>query len=610
MWHPKHYPLLVLFLLSAATCALPFLYRIPLRESYLLVAIAAPVLALQIALMIRTTAAAHGSKSRRILIRKRAGWHMAANGLKIGLALALMQQYSAMSQQMSRVSCQYQQPTFYVLCYQPLTNYRHQPTRLPRIRKVVPAIAGLVMIGAAEAGLCIAIGISRKRTITAIAFRGAVIMLAAGAFLAVDDYVYHLIQLNNKLVMSDSYFNRLNRQEEAWLLQTMITGAAVLAEGGLLAAANMLRPYEPSGFHMLQTACSIMLGCVLLAAVAVLHLKRYPSDPAKRISLLAVLQQTLHLRILRHSLRRPSTRAGMTFGLLVMVVAAQIPLLIYVDTTRISLLVFLVALALTAQVAVTIYSFQTANHYLKGNSRATFDLLRLTTIDRGRLLFTLWWTILRQTWLMYLMLALIRQGAAYGVMQYLNAMPFAYDIPDIGRAFSYISYNNYVGLNPQYPALHPHPAQMILATINIGILTLTEMGMVTAVGLMVNLLASRIRVPALLVRLLPVVLCLCFMLLTAAVNDLLLRNTFNAWERRNGEIISYESRQWLRILEHFQVTASTLIDGGIMAGANLLRPKYLRVYYVVDTLLSFGWGVMVNLLITVAALRAAAKAQE
>ncbi|HEX2620857.1 MAG TPA: hypothetical protein VHL11_11935, partial [Phototrophicaceae bacterium] len=155
-----------------------------------------------------------------------------------------------------------------------------------------------------------------------------------------------------------------------------------------------------------------------------------------------------------------------------------------------------------------------------------------------------------------------------------------YNGGNIGNAFNYVSYNPSLG--DSYPMLYPQLYQIVLAIVAFFLLSFLEAGMVSAFSVLSVTLHNRTRIKNLwVIRLLPVLGGAGLMVMLAELN-FSLSSSFG---------VHFGSYYWTRIIENLQVTASTLIDGGIMTGANLLRPTLtVRFYYVIDALSSYIQG--------------------
>jgi hypothetical protein len=214
-----------------------------------------------------------------------------------------------------------------------------------------------------------------------------------------------------------------------------------------------------------------------------------------------------------------------------------------------------------------------------------WEQLILTGIDARRIVSGKWQAIVHYSRPTVVTLTVLKIALAFTIMQYLNVWWIYFIISKGTEAFDYFSYPD--ALSPEPTAWYPGPSKILVAGIVVIIFSLLEVSLIAALGTLLALI-KRSSVP-LLATLFSVV-----RLASAAISiaSILLISDFGTWalteySRLYGEPCTHvpssecppDNTNWYswrqsknRLLETFQVAASTYLDSGALLAANVMRP--------------------------------------
>lgn len=171
------------------------------------------------------------------------------------------------------------------------------------------------------------------------------------------------------------------------------------------------------------------------------------------------------------------------FGILLV---AAIPLFIYIDETLFPVLVLMLIIIFLAQLILTLNTLaQAIEQTLHQRQNGMWDVLILTGMSARQMMTGKSNAIVRALWAEWVILALARFGAAYGLSQYFMAGGYFSCLSKFPDAFCYMDWTL-----RRYPGM----IEIILALSFILIMTRHELRLVALIGMNASLFASRNRI--------------------------------------------------------------------------------------------------------------------
>ncbi len=557
-------------------------------------------------------------------------WHLLTGIMKAGLALALAQHIhdSAL-----RGICS---SPFHFLCY--VNPYPDDTTNIqPALYKVVLAFFIVMGYSVLEPGL-----------ITALGFLAALVARfrrVSPGFVAIILYLLLIVAVIGLAVELDWYTTKLapyiprywdmDRIHEAGIINAGVVGLPLIGDGGTLVAANLLRPYEPSGFNTVRNVVVAIFSFMIYGAgiggmlrlVRIIAVK-YGAVPPPKPSY-AYLKSWLNNPIAHDQHRTFSQKGWLQNRWLQVIALAVFALLLLIAwlprwyhplyCDQAATLRLITGIVVAVHGAVFLRTLLLATNAMRRDAEEnTWDPLVLTLIDSRQLVLGKWWAVLRSVWMFYVAGAALKMGLLYGLAQYISDTPINPSaFTRLEEAFYYISANFISqgsfppcgGYHNYHFAFYPTLKLLVQWGIILVVFSLLEAALLVAVGLLGALVIRRNAAfqlaLAITLRAAPIV-CAIFIIQTCTP----LIMTLPDWYEVNGYGIppawdKIEPRNWSLTLETTQIALSTQFDGGLVS-VNLTG-HYYNIYSHRRQWLGLSLGASLYLLLTFLALRAAEK---
>jgi hypothetical protein len=657
LWHWNYSPIHLLLLAGLLAAAFPLWFYITTDYTRLLAAFAVVIFAGHFVINTRTLVIAARAMSRDLapdrwhtlisgdldarqivlgkwwaVVRHVWRWHLLTGVMNAGLALALAQHIHDAA---LRDICS---SPFHFLCY--VNPYPNDPINAqPALYKGVLAVFIVTGYSVLEPGLIAALGflaalVARIRRVSpvfvAVIFYLLLITTVIGLTIGLDWYTTRLI--------SDPYFHYYyyyrDLVHEVGIINAGVVGLPLIGDGGTLVAANLMRPYEPSGFNtvrnLIAAVVSLTIYGTVIAGILRLvrliavrwgavpppkrsydHLKRWFINPIAYTQRRIFRQNSqLHNRWLRVMMLA-------VFALLLFIV--WLPRWYYpLYCDRGVALRLITGMVFAAHGAVCLRTLLLATNAMRRDAEGhTWSLLALTLVDSRQLVLGKWWAVLRSVWSYHVAVAALKLGLLYGLAQYMIDTPIRNGFfTPLERTFSYVSaYFAMPGcaFYPAYPTQRYHYdfyASLRLWRNWVIILlafSLLEAALLSAVGIVSALLIRRNgalqMALAIFLRAAPILLSFfVIQMLTTQIEGL--PGRYYHPRGRDLEYIEPEWHSWQLALETTQIALSTQFDGGLVS-VNLVH--VFSAYSRKRQLTGIALGLLLYLLLTLLALRAAEK---
>lgn len=663
-----YFPLYLLLILAGIASVIPSFFYITESQSRLLAAIAVFVYAAHFAIILHTlilSTSATSQLSQPItweslvltkmdgkkivlgqwfsLVRRVWFWHGLVGLMKTGVALGFAQH---IHNAVVRGACG---SPLESLCYVELSGvpYYSNPVYFtsdlsPSLKKILIVLLITFGIGVLEAGLSVAIGVlaglmARTKPLLqvglAVSVRSLLPILPIIALIAINPRLEYLrddwARQEDMYSQRITYLGWFDLRDELPLLEASSVGWMGLADGGLLASTNILRPYVPSRFNVMRGIWSAALGASLYVISiygmlwlarqqAVQHGAAWPPKSKWRGGLPKFFQNPL-IRFYWRYLRR--NRSIWSSALLLCVVFAallyigQAPRLSYMDYAKARRVFTLFAATYALNFLIGLRTlFIAANSFKKIEYSGIWELLIIADLNPKRLIIGQWWAIFRYVLPYHLMGAFVRLGSAYAMTQFLHSYrpgyPVKYSLPQwfdrLGSPFYYISYNDMSNFFTYYPSLE----LIVRAGAVLVLFGLFEAALLTAFGLCSGFVIRKSTplhfVFSVLLRSFPILIFALFLKQTSHQNWGYLSEGWGCCgtQAPNRFVTADEAANRLKALETEQILATTQIDGGVMFSANLMRVPHLqRDFFMARHLFIMVTGLMLYFLMTILALR-------
>jgi hypothetical protein len=422
-----------------------------------------------------------------------------------------------------------------------------------------------------------------------------------------------------------TYGEFLTGQDIVTLFQMSGLSIFSIVDGGILVSARALRAHPFIAYDLIRAAVNLCFTTCLIGLTIGLY-QFSAKDAAYRLGMAKPPSLPLHIRIRRvwdahiHPTLTQRYRAFLHYtglplrakllyatGYMLLLLVCAIPRWVYMDRHTTGWLLFMIVVIGAILIGVMMRTFFIARDTIRSYQRYEWiDLLRLTPISTRQIIFSLFWRVFQKTVFIHLLMIPLKVGLGYAMAQYLNA-EFLPLLPVYGNAFAFITHN----VGEPYPYLYPALGHVLLAGMVFIPVGMAEAALSSAVGIF-----SGLRFHASTAQLLGgfgvwiAFLCLALSMFFFSIQQPI---------HYSGGISSkenHESRNAARLQEHFQVTTSILIDGGILASAKLMffSPYYHfgSLYYyprslvnILNTLSSFALATTLTTLYAYALLRLA-----
>lgn len=221
----------------------------------------------------------------------------------------------------------------------------------------------------------------------------------------------------------------------------------------------------------------------------------------------------------------------------------------------------------------------------------TWEILLLTNVHSRSLMMGKWWAVVRSNLGTVFLLGITKLALAYSVMQYLNLYPSWIDeaINDLTRPFIYMSFTDWSATTPI--AYYPQFWQVGFALIVLSLLSFAEIGLLASLGMLVNFIkVNWLPIKLLLAGFMRLILCGIGLFAVSLIGNLEITYWSHHYLDGNTpatywgcdhdylrKIADYYAwcvieRDHRRIFETAQVSASALVDNGILLAAGIMRP--------------------------------------
>lgn len=653
--HPFYVPLHGLLLWGAVCAAYPLWLPISHNDTRLLAAMTVVIFAGHFVVTLRTVliaahvvaratesprrrAALSGSRldARQIVlgqwwavVRCTWRWHALTGLLMAGLALGVAQHVHASS---FYQSCS---PSFQFLCYpdffwslyrygpQPSIPFESSQPALLKMALAVPiALSGSILAGALAAAVGI-VGalIARRRRVSPNLLAALLYVLLAGlGGSGLYEYTPRLIPLQDSwsYYLSNSW--RFPPPEQLWVTHFSVRGLISALDGGMMMAADLLRPVEPSAYHTIRT-----LGFAAVTGTFVLFLTgiiirlaqlQYARLGAHRPPPLSIRQRIrqwwahwqrnpifcCQQRPAPHPWRRVALLAAFAAALAFSWSTRWFPMR-HPDVPRLWVLAGFAAAVHTLGI---LYTLTIATHEMRRESigQTAWDVLVITSQGARQIVLGHWWAAFRATWTYHALAAALKLGFIYALVQYSSATPIILPLSNLERLFGHISYN-FIGA----AWLSDLPPLFDRSTLCAGglllLLGLAEAALSSALGVLSALVIPRRSMGqmalAVSLRALPVLGGLLFVWFYSKPIHTYFSSSENT-PRMTYEIVTWEGGNMTRIRDTARIAASTLADGGL-ATVNLYR--HWTPFSLLRKSAGLALGVILYALLTWLSLRAA-----
>ncbi len=267
---------------------------------------------------------------------------------------------------------------------------------------------------------------------------------------------------------------------------------------------------------------------------------------------------------------------------------------------------------LAVNLLVTLYAFVLAAHIIVHEERfGTWESLILSRVSAQQIVLEKWWSVVRQTQLLFLFAGILNSGAAMAYRQYAYFGSAVSCINHFGWASCYWTDDIRYHLGRVDQIIPPsfNLLGVMLGTILLIAFALLATGLVAAIGVLAGLLLQRTRFGGVLLGItfkigLALFVVMVWSHLTPAENEIYqniwnLSNPSGEYENTSYPIyVDYAVRQeWIDILQTVQLGVSPLADGGVLLAADMMRPydTHLHLLYRITSAM-FALGLYVILL--------------
>lgn len=433
--------------------------------------------------------------------------------------------------------------------------------------------------------------------------------------------VASLLLLNTVMSLTDPTVN-INSRDTISILFTLLVGFFVVADGGIVLAADFLRPYQPSTFRIFLFGVGSLIAVAVFVWLILEALRRSEvravslrAKPAPQRFRLRHLLRPLHFdaETVRHQIQvLRAQHKQLRSGFVLVVLSAPITIImlgtphwVYIDKNTFPFLLLPIAGAVLISLPICLRTLMIANTSFNrcppGKPRQT-----------GPFIMGLWWAVVRWCWPAHAISAVMRLGLVYGIAQFFHSSPVLYniwsstrDFPDILMPFYHQSY---AGPWVPYPVVFPRPIQFVAAGVTLAMVGVGETFLLSALGLLSATLFRRRRIIELGVAWL-----LSLGLAWLSFGGLLaLRSaiqygglTYSILDPWGAGVPADGYREVIRALESIEVALTVPFDGGVLATANILRitPFQIRLWYGLRAVFNVALGVGILAIFTALALR-------
>lgn len=479
---------------------------------------------------------------------------------------------------------------------------------------IIGVLQGMVALTLGMMGGAMVRGNHLWRWMVPLGLWGLLNLGLVGMVFAYEDYQQTMVEAP---IVGDNWLDKrnqaANRREQLTAIDLGVFGITTTGDGGVIAGAYFLRPYQPTLYHQLYGLGMAGIG---IFALLVMHkttlflterllVWRGASQPKPDHSLAQIAitsQQRAHLRRIAY-LQGRKMRIVMTILLATTLGLTWLPFRQKTDFAHEDFLMLIIGIAYAAHIFIALRTLHIAtNSIAREYHTADWEALILTGISARALVLGKWWSVLRNVWPYHLAAALMKMGVVFGLTKWLYTYPFyqyysrhqrLIDLPDVGYPF--YKYGVWSSLY-QFDEILPNVEYVLTAAAALIFLAIAEAALLSAIGILSGFLIRKMGVGRLrlAVGLRLLLMLPAFYLVTYAPN----RDKELAVERGKWyptePLLPIELSHATYTLQAVHLAAVAQIDGGVLAGVGLMpmwdmRTGYL-LYRATSPLLSLIWS--------------------